>query len=163
MSHPDTESAYVILIDDDAMCLSALAMTFENIGFRAHSLQAVRDPDGLRALARRPCLALVDFHLRGGLGGSDCVRLLRQRFPGLPCVLLTGDTSAAAAAEAAALGCLLLRKPVRSEALVAAALQVAAECPLRHEPGKTCLCVGRPDGARADGDRMGGDRMGGPA
>lgn len=143
MSQPDTETAYVVLIDDDAMCLSALAMTFENIGFRAHGMQAVQEPDGLRALVRRPCLALVDFHLRGGLDGSDCVRLLRQRFPGLPCVLLTGDTSAAVAEEAATLGCMLLRKPVRSEALVAAALEVAAGCPLRNEPGKTCQCLGR--------------------
>lgn len=145
MSQPDAESAYIVLIDDDAMCLAALAMTFENMGFATHEAQSIQDPGRLAELGRRPCLALVDFHLRGGLSGADCVRALRQHFPGLPCIFLTGDTSAAMAEEAAALDCLLLRKPVRPDALLAAARQMTAGCPKREEPGRACLCVVRPE------------------
>ena len=54
------------------------------------------------------------YHLDEGRTGVDAVRALRSRFGAdFPAVVVTGDWSPEVAADVAAAGCELLRKPTR--------------------------------------------------
>jgi CheY-like chemotaxis protein len=76
-------------------------------------------------------LIIADLRLADGRSGIDAIASLRDAVgSGTPAVIVSGDTSAAAQAEARAAGILLLSKPV-----VASALKAAAESALGTPAG----------------------------
>jgi len=64
-----------------------------------------------------PDLVLTDYQLRSGETGITLVRRLVARHPGVPAVLITGDTAPDRLREAAESALPLLHKPVSAEAL----------------------------------------------
>jgi DNA-binding NtrC family response regulator len=61
---------------------------------------------------------LADLRLRGEDTGVRTVAALRALRPGLPALLITGDTAPDRLREAECAGLVLLHKPVPAEALV---------------------------------------------
>jgi FixJ family two-component response regulator len=109
----------VLLVDDDALLrdtLRVLLLQELDCGVLAFG-------DAVTALAytdhTRPGLALLDVDMQP-MSGLELARLLRERFPELPILFLTGSSHRDLADELAAVGALAtLRKPVRAAELVA--------------------------------------------
>jgi len=101
----------VLVVDDEAELVSALAERLELRGFTA--LGATSGEAALDCLSRQQFdVVLVDVKMPG-LGGFQLVREIRERWPAQPVVLLTGHTSASAAETGASLGVAdYLLKPV---------------------------------------------------
>jgi DNA-binding response OmpR family regulator len=109
------DAPVVLLIDDDPLVRTTLAMELRWAGF-----QVLEAADGQQALRHgaesRPDIAVVDVML-----GNQCgIRLLQQlrRDSPLPCVVLTGLDDEETAREARAAGAIAcVRKPVDPLAL----------------------------------------------
>ena len=64
------------------------------------------------ARQREPDIALVDLRLRGDDNGLQAISRLRHLYPGLPALIVTGDTGQEQLQAAATAGVQLLSKPV---------------------------------------------------
>ncbi len=60
----------------------------------------------------KPDIVLVDFRLRDGDNGLATVQAVRERYPGLPAIMISGDTAPDRIREATEAGLELLHKPV---------------------------------------------------
>ncbi len=112
----------VIVVDDDPAVVVAMDALFTSWGARVAA--GASAPDALCANGEsRADLIVADLRLADGVSGIDAVVALRaaQGHP-VPALIVSGDTSETARAEACAAGITLLSKP-----LVAAALRAAAE------------------------------------
>ena len=65
-----------------------------------------------------PDIVIADIRLPDGDSGINAIRRLRERFPGLAAILVTGESSDDRQADAHELGVTLLSKPVEHESLV---------------------------------------------
>ncbi|MGY1745759.1 response regulator transcription factor [Blastococcus sp. SYSU D00695] len=117
----------VFLVDDHEVVRRGVAEVLEDdpgitvVGEAGSVAEALA-----RVPAARPHVTVVDMRLPDGDGAEVC-RRLRDRVPGLRCLVLTSyadEDAVAAAAEAGAAGYLL--KQVRGAALVSAVRTVAA-------------------------------------
>ncbi|HYG90783.1 MAG TPA: ATP-binding protein [Azospirillum sp.] len=117
---PAATGASVLLVEDDPMQAMALASILETAGFRVTTANGWRSAN--QALRRvTPDLIVSDFRLPDGVSGLDIIRAARQRFERfIPAILVTGDTQAAIAEEAAAEACAVFHKPYIPHALVEA-------------------------------------------
>jgi CheY-like chemotaxis protein len=109
------EGMRVLVVDDDVAVLDATATLLRRLGcsvITADSIEAA-----LAAADPAPDLVLTDYQLRRGETGIALVRRLVARYPGLPAVLVTGDTAPDRLREAAESALPLLHKPVSAEAL----------------------------------------------
>lgn len=110
----------VLLLDDDHESLSASAGLLRKWGFEV--LEA-RDAAQAQALAREagtlPDLFITDLHIEGGMDGLHAVEALRQAWPGLRALLVTGDLDAKVVSRAAALGVPVGYKPLSPGRLLA--------------------------------------------
>jgi signal transduction histidine kinase/CheY-like chemotaxis protein len=113
----------VLVVDDEEEVRESMHLLLEELG---HQVSLAGCTDSALALATedKPDLALVDFRLRGGESGLDTIRELRRQFPGLPGILVSGETAPGRLQEAAAAGVVLLSKPVLPEQLEEAILAV---------------------------------------
>lgn len=130
----DGATVRVFLVDDHEVVRRGVAEVLED---DPHLLVAGEAGSVAEALARvpavRPDVVVLDMRLPDG-SGADLCRSLRQRMPGLPCLVLTSFTepeAREAAVRAGATGFLL--KQVRGPALVSAVLTVAAGGTLLEE------------------------------
>jgi len=73
----------------------------------------------VKSLQRRPDIVLTDLRLQGGDEGMSALRSLRGALPGLPAILITGDTCPERLKEASEAGLQVLHKPVLEAQLVA--------------------------------------------
>lgn len=109
----------VLCIDNDPAALRSLATLLES--WRCDTLAARGFEDlvsGRRLQGWRPDIIVVDYHLEGGATGLDVVRHLRavERIDA-PVLVVSADASDAVRAEAEALDCLFLRKPLKPLAI----------------------------------------------
>ncbi len=85
----EVQTIRVALVEDDAAVRSGLEVLMSNSG-RCECVAALRSAE--EALARIPALKpdiiLMDIHLPG-MSGIECIRLLKQRQPGLQIMMLT--------------------------------------------------------------------------
>jgi len=72
----------------------------------------------LKSMGQQPDLLLTDLRLRGGEDGISAVRSLRSAFPGLPALIISGDTAPERLREAHEAGLTLLHKPVTEDLLI---------------------------------------------
>ncbi|MBN1094225.1 response regulator transcription factor [Blastococcus sp. TML/M2B] len=124
----------VFLVDDHEVVRRGVAEVLED---DPHLVVAGEAGSVAEALARvpavRPDVVVLDMRLPDG-SGADLCRSLRQRVPGLPCLVLTSFSeheAREAAVRAGATGFLL--KQVRGPALVSAVHTVAAGGTLLEE------------------------------
>jgi two-component system, sensor histidine kinase len=112
----------VALVDDNAEVLEAVRTVLEVAG---HAVIAASSRDGLLSELRRravcPDIVLTDYRLGPESTGLDVIAALREEFaPGLPAVVLTGDSSfSMLERKRAEIGFDLLAKPVVTRDLLA--------------------------------------------
>jgi CheY-like chemotaxis protein len=104
----------VLLIDDDALILEGTRKLLERWGCHVMSARTGSQADA--ALAHEavlPDLVISDLRLDAGELGTEIVARIRHRYrPGLPAVLVSGDTSLQTARFVRQHGLPLLYKPV---------------------------------------------------
>lgn len=114
-------SPVVLVIDDDDAVAASTVLLLKVEGFRPVK---ARDHDGARRLLDElegpPDLVISDYHLGDGPSGAEIIRMVRQvTGRPVPALLVTGDTSSAAAELAGRLpDCHLLSKPIVGDELL---------------------------------------------
>ncbi|WP_133239213.1 response regulator [Microvirga sp. KLBC 81] len=105
-------NAEVLIVDDELEVALALQSTLEEFGYvtsiATDAAQAIKSLN-----ARRPGLVLTDIAMPGTMNGVMLAREVRQIFPGLPVLLITGNPIAAGDASEFP----LLQKPIISRDL----------------------------------------------
>ena len=109
----------ILVLDDDRSIregMDALLTSLGNVVRTAESTAL-----GLN-IARewKPDIALVDFRLKDENSGLDFILQLRQLYPGLPALLISGDTDPERLREARSAAVTLLHKPIGQEQLIKA-------------------------------------------
>ena len=121
----------VLVVDDETGVRNATALLLAELGCRC--LQAESMEAALReARTRRPDFLIADFRLRGADNGIEVVRALRERHPGLPAAIVSGDIGSAQLQAIELAGLPLLHKPMRLDSLVQLLSTPAAQ--RAHEP-----------------------------
>ena len=109
----------LLVVDDEEQVRQGMLAVLGGLGCQA---MAVADADEACAAATglRPDAVLADLRLRGTVDGIAAVARLRAMHPGLPALLISGDTAPERLREASAAGLRLLHKPVPLDVLVQA-------------------------------------------
>ena len=106
----------VLLVEDNAAVRRTFERLLKRLGYEVTSAASAEEAEGL-ALARSFPLLLTDMMLPG-LSGADLAERLRQRWPGIQVILMSGYTEDEDIRRRAAHGALrFLRKPVDLETL----------------------------------------------
>lgn len=109
----------VLVIDDEEPVRVAMQALLSAHGCQVLVAGSTRE-GLLKSMGQPPDLLLTDFRLRGGEDGISAVRSLRSAFPGLPALIVSGDTAPERLREAHEAGLTLLHKPVSEEQLISA-------------------------------------------
>jgi signal transduction histidine kinase/CheY-like chemotaxis protein len=109
---PDT---LVLLVDDENAILHGMAELFDNWNI---GLVTARNADEaeqwLDSLECAPDVIISDYRLPGDTDGIAAIARLREKFgPGIPAILITGDTAPESLQRIAQAGLPLLHKPLR--------------------------------------------------
>ena len=147
---PARRTGAVLVIEDDPDMRALLRMLLEGEG---HAVEAAPDgPAALDMVARgtsRPSLVLADYNLPGGMTGLQAAGRLRDALPGVPVIILTGDTSAATMHDVAQAGCKQLKKPVTPAGLLQMVLDLFPT-PVQQIHDATVPDAPAPDAAARD-------------
>ncbi len=109
----------ILLVEDDPDVRDLLRQLLQDEG-----CQVEVAPDGQRAVdkvasgAFRPDLVVADNNLPAGMTGVQAAAKLRESLPGVPVIILTGDTSAATLQNVTGHGFVQLNKPVAPQELI---------------------------------------------
>lgn len=108
-------SRLIVVVDDDRSIVEGLALLLEGWGYEVLSALSLNElAQRLPQATGRPGLVLADHFLPAGGTGAQAVEMVRNHVGApVPALILTGDTTPERQAEAAALGCRLLHKPVQ--------------------------------------------------
>lgn len=106
----------VLAVDDEPDVAMGTKTLLEELGCRVTIVEGTTE--AIAALdEHRPDIILVDFRLRNGDNGLDTVTAVRERLPGLPAIMISGDTAPSRIREANEAGLELLHKPVMVDEL----------------------------------------------
>jgi CheY-like chemotaxis protein len=105
------DGLHVLVIDDEMQVRLGMKTLLEGMGCRA-TLADGTSRAVAAAQADRPDIIVADFRLRGNDNGIAAVRAVRNVYPDLPAILLSGDTAPDRLQEAETAGIVLLHKPV---------------------------------------------------
>lgn len=109
-------SLCVLVIDDEKNVRTSLQILLEELGCTC--LDAAGTEQALQKVKHvRPDLVLADFRLRGTDSGLNAIAAVNERWPGVPAVLVSGDTAPGRLQEAQHAGIRLLHKPLPIEVL----------------------------------------------
>ena len=110
-------STHVLIVDDDELVLSGLRSSLEDLGFKVST--APRSAQALELMAADSSVDLVLTDLvMAEMGGIELLRELRQRYPHVPVVVITGHGSPDSAVDAMREGAAdYIQKPIRAEEL----------------------------------------------
>lgn len=109
----------VLVLDDEAAVRAGMEALLKRMGCQV--MLAASTEEALQLTReRQPDLVLADLRLRNTESGITAVRQLRQRYPNLPAIIITGDTAPDRLRQAQAAGLPVLHKPVASDALMTA-------------------------------------------
>ena len=107
----------ILFVDDDEDAAASYRVLLSPAGYAVSAVHSVRE--ALDLLDERPDIRLVVSDVRmPDVDGLDLLRVLRHRFPTLPCILLTG--AVLTREDVVPHGALVLTKPVPVEALTRA-------------------------------------------
>jgi signal transduction histidine kinase len=87
---PTHATAEILLVDDEVEVALAMQAMLEQLGYGTRT--AIKAEEAMQALrARRPDLVLADVTMPGQISGLELGREIRNRYPDLPVVLMTGN------------------------------------------------------------------------
>jgi CheY-like chemotaxis protein len=101
----------VLVIDDEASVRDALRGYLEGMGCNVNVAATVAEAAAL-AMLQEPDIVLADFRLRGEETGLLAIQRLRESYPSLPAIVVTGDTAPESLAQLDGTGIVVLHKPV---------------------------------------------------
>lgn len=102
---------HILVVDDEESVRQGMRMLLESMGMRVTLAEG--EADAVAAARRDPPDVLVsDFRLRNGQSGLALIGNVRTMLPGVPALLISGDTAPERLREAHAAGLALLHKPV---------------------------------------------------
>jgi two-component system, sensor histidine kinase len=132
-STPPLAGLNVLVIDDEANVRLGTQLLLEGLGC---TVSLVRDTDEACevAVVDRPDIVLADMRLAGDDSGLRAVARLRALQPGLPALLISGDTAPDRLREARQAGLPLLHKPVSAELLARSITEA-----IRGTPGERAV------------------------
>jgi signal transduction histidine kinase len=124
----------IAVLDDDPAAIDAMRVLFSTWHCVVAGATCIEDLlDALGDIARYPDLIVADLRLAGAYSGIDAIARLRDEFgTSIPAMIVSGDTSLAAASLVREAGLALFAKPVDPAALQAAACELIAEGPARE-------------------------------
>lgn len=118
-SLPSISGLCVLVIDDEESVRTGMRVVLQTQGCTV--LLAAGTEEALACVGQtRPDIVLADFRLHGDDDGLAAVRRLRALYPGLPALLVSGDTAPARLREAHDAGLRLLHKPASADTLIRA-------------------------------------------
>ncbi len=117
------ESGTVILIEDDANVTNAWSLLLEAEGYRVVTAESAPEAHALiERLDEAPVLIVSDFHLLDGSTGVEAVATIREYFDrNIPAFIVSGDTTKVVNDARPVDNSTLMRKPVNTRRLLAAA------------------------------------------
>lgn len=121
--------ARVMVVDDDTLMREVLKALLRDEGFQV--VGEARDGPGALSLVERtqPDIVCLDVNMPG-LSGIDVLKSIRQKFPDIRVVMITGDSSMGTVREAVGFGAMgYIIKPFKA-GRVSASLRAALKTPL---------------------------------
>lgn len=112
----------VLVVDDERQVREGMTVLLELLGCSVNTAAGTEEAGALVS-EDRPDLALVDLRLRDGDSGFQTIDMLRELYPELPAIIISGDTAPDRLQQAKAAGVPMLSKPVLLEPLKAAIMQ----------------------------------------
>ena len=110
----------VLIVETDALCLSALSFLILAAGYRPLTFTSGREVcPALDRLDTEPAAMITEFDLNTPCEAHCVIDTIRRRYPRLPVIVLTADTSVAARDALDGLDCHVLFKPSRPEEILA--------------------------------------------
>ncbi len=106
----------VLAVDDEADVALGTKTLLEEMGCQVTTVSST-DEAVQAARGHKPDILLVDFRLRDEDTGLATIRAVRERYPGMPAIMISGDTAPDRIREANDAGLELLHKPVVVEDL----------------------------------------------
>jgi DNA-binding response OmpR family regulator len=111
------ETFNILLVDDEVDFVDTMAKRLELRDFVVHGVH--RGEAGLEALETFPADVVVLDVMMPGIGGVEALRQIKQRFPHVEVIILTGYTSTETAIEVMEIGAFdYLIKPIAFEELL---------------------------------------------
>jgi CheY-like chemotaxis protein len=101
----------ILAVDDEVDVAMGTKTLLEELGCQV-TIVSGTDEAVQSAAQQKPDLLIVDFRLRDGDNGLATVRAIRERYPALPAIMISGDTAPDRIREAKDAGLELLHKPV---------------------------------------------------
>lgn len=91
MKNTAVYGTHVLVVDDEPLVGEAVGRILRSFGYAVSVAYSAQE--ALQILAQQPVhLCLSDLHMPG-MNGSELVRQVRQRYPEVPIVIMTGDSS----------------------------------------------------------------------
>jgi two-component system probable response regulator PhcQ len=79
----------ILLVDDEDTVRDSLSTVLEREGYTVH--QAASGDEALQALKEKPIQLVISDHNMPGMSGLEFLKLVRERYPNVVRVMLTGD------------------------------------------------------------------------
>lgn len=124
-AQPSAVRLDVLVVDDEEAIRFGMQTLLEEMGFAVRAVASTEEAIHAARLAR-PSIVLADLRLRQHDDGMRVIRELRLLWPGLPAMLISGDTAPDRLREARDAGILLLHKPVQPATLRESIIKTAA-------------------------------------
>ncbi len=121
-------AGHVMVIDDEAAIRIGMQELLQARGYRTTIVDGTAEAVAA-ARSERPDVVLADFRLRGGDSGIASIRAVRELYPDMRAVLISGDTAADRVREARDAHITLLRKPVPAKVLTQVIDELLREVP----------------------------------
>ena len=113
------EGIKILVLDDEEEVRKGMQTLLQELGCQVELAGCIAEAVA-RCEAAPPDVALVDLRLRGQENGIAAIEQLRRTRPGLPAILVSGDTAPDRLRDAHAAGIPMLHKPVAAESLCSA-------------------------------------------
>jgi signal transduction histidine kinase len=114
---PALRARHILVIDDEAESRLAMEGYLQALGCQVSTAATIAEAKALQQTGSPDCV-VADFRLRGNETGMRAIEELRASEPGLPALLITGDSAPDKLSAIAGSGIPVLHKPVSPAALV---------------------------------------------
>jgi DNA-binding NtrC family response regulator len=123
----------ILVIDDDEQVLKCLSRALKNTGYTVHTFDNA--VDGLAFLEDTAVDVVISDHMMPGMKGTELLSKLRERYPDICRILLTGKADYNDALQAVNEGEVfrIITKPFETEG-IKAIIRMALDCKFGLQP-----------------------------
>lgn len=106
----------ILVVEDEAVVRQLVARTLESEGYEVVAVE--NGWEAWRQVQNQPCDLLVTDHLMPLMGGNKLVKLVRELYPSLPIVLISGNFLKEDTPTQYPLDVVMLAKPFHGDVLI---------------------------------------------